>query len=84
MALSKDWDRGRGIICGHFCSLPHLVMETDKNWTTPAPTAFQPGRGRVKIPLYKKRTPSSRMKFILVGYDILECQHKKSCNSFIK
>lgn len=74
MALTKEVDRGRGIICGNFCSLLHVVIEIEKNWSTLAPGELLPGR--VQIPLSRKRI-SSIMKFVLISYDLLQCQYEQ-------
>lgn len=49
-------------------------MEIDKNRPTFAPGELLPVR--VQIPLSIKRI-SSIMKFILVGYDLLQCQYEQ-------
>ena len=83
VALAKDMDRERGIICDNFCGLPHVMMEIDENWLTLAPGELHPGRGRVQICLSRKRT-STIMKFILWAMTYCSVNMNKSCNFLIK
>lgn len=83
VALAKDVERERGIICDHFCGLPHVMMEIDENWLTLACGELYPGRGRVQIRLSRKRT-SRIMKFILWAMTYGSVNMNKSCNFLIK